>query len=308
MSQAERKDGSAPQDLPNSSYEWFARALAPDSETPIGLVPLVAVFERGLVTFRTGDVVHDVGAGTGRSSEFVIKKIPKEILPTVDFIISEPSADSRKMLEERLIPIGMKPPTIIKADGVSAVEATGNCDKIFLINAIHLFSEEDRSAVVRAAYGSLNPGGQFIVATTFIKGDIGREETKNLMIPWMRAIREKLSDEEKTIVEAAKQTHQRMVKWEPQRYIQEFTDAGFEVQSAESDVVMPLTREGYEGIAHYKLWNDDMVPGLPIDRQIEVVTTAFRKVWTEQLGRGETDISPRNTLVLVGRKPLAAAS
>lgn len=270
----------------------------PGKDITIGLAPLEVIFENGIVKFKPADRVHDVGAGTGRSTEYIHQKIGPDIFGDVTLVASEPDEAQRAELLERVPGV-----YLFDLDGVTAIERIPNCDKIFLLNAIHLFNEEDRSSAIKAAYRSLIPGGQFIISSTFITGDVGREEQRAFMIPWMRAIKEAQTEEEKAIVAEAGKDHARMVKWTPQRYLEEFEAVGFKIEFYQPDVLMPLTEEGYEGIGHYKPWNDDIVPGLDTDRQIEIVIGAIRKVWFDQLGRCETDISPRNTLVLVGRKP-----
>lgn len=298
MSQAERTDGSAAQ-LTNSSYEWFAKAKVPGRDITIGLVPLEVIFDSGVVKFKPTDRVHDVGAGTGRSTEYIQQKIGPDIYGDVTLVASEPDEAQRAELLQRVSGVHL-----FALDGVTAIESIPNCDKIFLINAIHLFGEKERSVVIKAAFNALNPGGQFIISSTFIVGDVSREEQRALMIPWMRMIKDMMTEQERDKVAEGAKIHARMVKWTPQKYLDEFNAVGFDVQFSQPDVLMPLTEEGCEGIAHYKPWNDDIVPGLDTDRQIEIVTSAVRKIWYEVLKRSKDDISPRNTLVVVARKPL----
>ena len=306
MSQAERTDGSAPQDLPNSHYEHFGRVLAPGSDVPVGLVPLEVVFEKGLVTFGKWDFIMDVGAGTGRSMEFVARHIPSEIRRYPILIMAEPDADSRRMIGDRLFPMSLNPPTIIDKDGIEAFRAyPGLLDKVFWINSVHMFPEDERVAAIRASIGSLKPGGQLVMTSAFTTKS--ETEQRELISPWIREARLRLTSTENAIVELAKEKGV-MRRWEAQRYLDELTNAGYEIEFADPAVEMPATGEAYEGIAHYSGWNDNLIPGLDRDRQVELMVGAFTKVWYKDLKREPQTVSPRRTLVLVARKPLAAAA
>lgn len=312
----------APTEIPNSSYEWFARAKVPrsylvqrglplDADLTIGLAPLDEAFKSGVVEFKVGDVIHDVGAGSGRSTEKIINEIPWTVWPNVHLIVSDPSPEQREELSKRI----PKHTLVIGADALMAISATSNVNKLFFINAVHMLPPAQRQRAFGLAYESLAPGGQFIMSTAFCEGDVPEEEAKQLMGPWMNLVLRSMTPEEREIVKKSKEKGvARMVKWLPQQYFDELTGAGLEVEYFEPDILMPITREGYEGICHYVPWNQDIIPvhddfrdKFSVDRQIELTTTAFRTVWLDRLGRDEESMSRRNTLVVVARKPLAAA-
>lgn len=284
------------QNLPKNSYEWFASALDPESQVPVGFVPLERVFETS-VKFSSGQKIHDVGAGTGRSLEYVLGKVPPEVLPTLKLVASEPSQENHAFLRERAGSVV----EIIEKDAVAAIAEVKGCDLIFFINAIHLLSDENKFRVISDAFDALTPGGLFVVSSTFIKEGIPEEEGR-FFGKWafntLRGGLKEFGEDPREVVKRLKDN--KLGFWSYKDYERTFEEEGFGVEM--EITTMPCTRESLEGICHYSVWNDHTIPGVEAGKAVDVSLWGLRKTW-EEMGKGDDDVIKRNTMVIVGRKP-----
>ena len=89
--------------------------------------------------------------------------------------------------------------------------------------------------------------------------------------------------------------------WDSDRYIEEVEEAGFEIELAEI-VQMPCTVESYRLISKDREWLANTMPGIPLEIASKVSIKAIDQLVESGKYRPE-DFMPRNTLVLVGRKP-----
>lgn len=293
-----------PEVFPKVSYEWFASAASRDSRVPVGFVPLEGVFETS-VRFSPGQRIHDVAAGTGRSLQYILTKVPPDIAATLALIASEPSTENHEVLRRR----AGHSVEIVEKDAVPAIAEVKNCDLIFFINAIHLLGDEDKVAAISAAYDSLSPGGLFVVSSTFIKEGIPKGE--DFFTKWafntFRALSE-FGEDRGEVIKRLKE--HKLEYWPAEQYRQVFEEAGFEVGMQMA--TMPCTLESIEGICHYWVWNGNTIPGVEADKAVDISLSGLHKTWAQMekdKGYDKDSVVNRNTMVIVARKPqlLAAA-
>ncbi|GEM_PF-4447842 len=289
-----------PEVFPKVSYEWFASAASRDSQVPVGFVPLERVFGTS-VRFSPGQKIHDVAAGTGRSLQYILTKVPPEIARTLKLVASEPSTENHEVLRRRAA-FNVE---IIEKDAVEAIAEVKNCDLIFFINAIHLLGDGDKVAAIRAAYDSLVPGGLFVVSSTFIKDGVPEEE-KEFFDKWpfntFKALGE-FGENPREVIRRVREN--KLIFWSSEQYQQAFEEAGFGVEMEMA--TMPCTLESIEGICHYSVWNGHTIPGVEAERAVDISLRGLHTTW-EGMKRDKDYIVNRNTMVIVGRKPQLPAA
>lgn len=292
---AERKPAET-QDLPQFSYEYFARSKNPQTGELVAFEPVNPIFEQGIIKFVLGDVVHDVGAGTGRSTENYRKFIPGQLLPSIASVASEPSEQSLAELKRRL---GDNVETL-QLDALDAVQAV-RANKVFLFHAIHLLSPEQRKQFLDLLIWNLPDDGVFALATSFIQEDVDKQEAEVLINPWMKQLyrRElvKRGVDAKRIIRDV--TKSKLDMWSAQQYIDLVRDRLDIVYQSLNPMYCGL--ESYEGINRYQLWIDRLVPGVDPVIASEALNASLHTAW-KAIGRDENSVSRRNTLVIVGRK------
>ncbi len=287
-----------PEVFPKVSYEWFASAASRDGQVPVGFVPLERVFGTS-VRFSPGRKIHDVAAGTGRSLQYILTKVPPEIVRTLQLVASEPSTENHEVLRRRA---GLSV-EIVEKDAVPAIAEVKDCDLIFFINAIHLLGDEDKVAAISAAYDSLSPGGLFVVSSTFIEEGIPKGE--DFFTKWafntFRALGE-FGEDRGAVIKRLREN--KLGFWPAEQYRQAFEEAGFGVDMEMA--TMPCTLESIEGICHYSVWNGNTIPGVEAQKAMDISLLGLHRTW-EQMGKSADSIVNRNTMVIVGRKPQLSA-
>lgn len=306
----EAKTPAEPTFIPPFSYEYFVRTCDPKTGEYVAFVPLEPVFSSGIITFNKGDLLHDVGAGAGRSSEYLLSQIPPHIRATISLVVSEPSEDFLKLtqsIEKFDNAVGHF--CAIEFDANRALGMLRDLDAITFLNGIHLVDERERDDVTRKAYEVLKPGGKFLVSTTFIEEWADKVEKKRFIDPWMLRVFKKelpaLGVDPRPILRNLHKV--KLSMWKAERYRESFRQAGFEILMGDSNdqpefQIMPCTLASYEGICRYPVWINNILPGVDLERGSAALTSALKRTW-EELGRDENSISPRNTLVVVARKP-----
>src|SRR3990167_2030114 len=86
MVEAQKPAGTA-KDI---SYKYFAEQIDRETGVPVGLVPLEAVFDRGLIDFPENAKWHDVGSGVFASTKYILSKIPTQIRKSLTVVTSDP--------------------------------------------------------------------------------------------------------------------------------------------------------------------------------------------------------------------------
>lgn len=278
------------------SYEWFARSIDPETKIPVGFVPLESVFSGGAVEFSYCSKLHDVGAGTGRSTEYLLSKVPVDRRKTLDLVVSEPSGENQPSILRRLGSIAR----LLQKDAQEAIRLERDCDVISIINAIHLFPEDLRVELLRESFNSLSADGSLIVSTTFIEEGIPDYEQPffNKWMSNMFRMLVKFNEDARAVIRRVRESKLQM--WPAEKYEEAFAQAGF--RHFESFIQsMPCTLESLRGICHYPVFTSHILPGIDPKKAAVIASRTVKQTW-EQFGRGDHDVSPRNTLVLVGRK------
>jgi len=291
-----QKPAGTEKNLPPFSYEYYARSRNPQTGELVAFEPVNPIFELGIVKFNRGDVIHDVGAGTGGSTLNYRRFIPPEILPDVISIASEPSEESFNELKQNL---GGCVQTY-QLDGIKAVKSI-NANKVFLFHAIHLFSPKERVKFEKSVAGNLPDEGEHVLVTSFIEEDVPKEEQEVLIQPWMKFLfRRQLPQmgiDPRRIL--AKLKEQKLRMWKAEKYVRL---VGKRLQVVYQSLnTMYCGLKSYEGINKYPVWIEHLLPGLDYETASEALTKSLRTVW-ERIGREEASVSPRNTLVIVAKK------
>jgi len=294
--------GSARPKIPRLSYEYFAKQVDQKTNEAVGFVPLEDVFASGRVCFSEGDVVHDVGAGPGYSTEYLQSYVPDCKKKSVIWIASEPTSSNCEQIKTRF---GEENVCALNLDAIEAVKVVRYSTKIFFLNGIHMLEPAERIEFFRQSFESLGPRGQLVITSAFTSEAVDEQVQRDVLNPWMIAVfREAksrgvdLGDLKEGLEIVKKQV------WSIDRYRQEILDAGFQPDFFET-LDMPCNWETYRRISHYEGWNQRTLPDLK-DRQAAVINFTALKKTMRRLGKSWNDPAPRNTLVMVARKPKAA--
>ena len=293
MVEARQQPAGTPREI---SYKFFAAQIDRDTGIPVGLFPLEIAFQRNCLQFRHDTKWHDVGAGVFASTKHIASKIPPDVRRTMTLVASDPLFDPESAHEFALQMAQQFGDYVIMRDFAnSAVAREIDCALITMINMIHLVPEEKRVDLLRAANSSLEASGKLTIETSFIHNWNVDRRTLVFQIAWIRAKGDLLK------LYGYEPPKSAFPMWDSDRYIKEVKEAGFEIQLAEI-VQMPCTVESYRLISQDREWLENTMPGIPPEIASEVSVKAIDQL----IGSGRyqlEDLMPRNTLVLVGRKP-----
>ncbi|MBI4037569.1 hypothetical protein HY382_00815 [Candidatus Curtissbacteria bacterium] len=291
---------------PDLSYK-FSEQIDVSTGLPVGLVPLEIVRRKSyLNNIRPNAIYHDIGGGTGASARYILSMIPADVKEGMRVIISEPYNYIPHTVRQEIVK-EVDELVIIKSAAVSSAGLI-EADVSSLINMVHLIPKGDRVEMWKRLFDASPIGSVGIVSTTFITDWIPEELHANRVAyffqAWMmqiaRRAKEVLSDEVFAEFRARKKT-EKLSLLDSNGLIQEIIGAGFEIEH-KSNETMPCNVESYDLIRYDKEWIDFITPVIEPAQACEIQGYALQKTMKEKDLTLE-DRMPRNTLVLVFRKP-----
>lgn len=286
---------------PKSTYAPFSEQTDKKTGLPVGLVPLEVLFQQNKLKLDQVFRWHDVGVGLWASTRYFLDRFPYKNLQALEVVTSEPfpeTVDTRP----RNIAANIARYTFIEARANEAVGAVRNCDLITFINMIHLVGADERRKLFRETIDSLVEEKHAVLSTSFIDNWSPNARVQDLINNWQWA----------SVREAARQgadikaMKQEMVKlaeerWSSEQYIEEVKQAGFYIEHASIEE-MPCTLDSYRRIIEEGSWRSGMLPTVD-DKVAYEISKSTLLALVERRGLNFDHPMPRNTLVLVVRKP-----
>lgn len=282
----------------------FSEQIDQKTGIPVGLVPLEVVRRKGLLeNIPFSSTYHDIGGGTGASARHILSMIGADTKSGMSVVISEPfncvGSEAREDISNQVESL-----TIYRNEAVSAAGIV-DADVASLINMVHLIPKEDRKVMWKRLFESSRLA---IIITTFIQNwipDEYREQVGGFMETWMMRIARDakgfLSDEDFAEFRRRKKEN-KLPLLDSDELVGELTSAGFEVEH-QSIETMPCTVESYDLIRYDEEWLSFITPGIKPELASIIQGGALRKV-VEAKGLDAKTPMPRNTLVVVARKPM----
>ena len=297
-------EAKKPAETPDLSYK-FSEQIDFKTGIPVGLVPLEVIRQKDLLRILQGSVYHDIGGGTGSSARYVLSLLPESVRPTIVAVVSEPYNDLS--LENKIaIRNQTRDLIVLKIDASSAAGTVG-AELTSTVNVVHLLEKDERLQLWERLFDTSSDASQHIISTTFVKNWIPREEKRKIesfMLSWSlqisRELRKKLTKEEYAQFQAGHKL-EKLPLLDEAELVGEITEAGFEIQH-QSIETMPCTLESYDFIRYDPEWLKFTTRGIDPKLASEVQGVALRKVMDEK-GWTMSEPMPRNTLVIVARKP-----
>jgi ubiquinone/menaquinone biosynthesis C-methylase UbiE len=244
-----------------------------------------------LAALRPGQLVVDLGAGTGAVTRLLVAEVASH--PGAEVIAVEPSESALEVARRNLENI--RGAVVSFAQGGAeklSVLVRRPADAVFFCNAIHLVRE--KAVALAEVSGTLREGGTFSFNTSFYQGAEPPEAEQFYRRWMMRAMRvlKKRYDlmPERTKVEAR-------VRLSEEEYLQLLKDQGFQVQKKEV-MKVEMSLEALEDISEYSLWIEGVLPGVPLEQGSVALKEGAREAFAE-LGLKS---SPRNWLLVVASK------
>lgn len=300
--------GNNPTNLTEAPY-YFSDQIDYETNVPVGMVPLESVYRQNPTLFKVnpGSKIHDVGVGRGGSIDFILSKVPPEVLPTLTVVTSDPYPEEESPLE-RLANV-VRSHTFIKDVANEAIVRVKNCDLISLVNMIHLVPEEQRKDLFGLVRDSLANKGRMIISTTFIEEWSPNEAVTKIVDDWtMAKVKEVAKRGIFTVREFVTRLREHALKtWEAKKYIEEVKKAGFRIlfpldpENIELQT-MPGTAESYRLISYDREWSGHTMPGIDYKTAAEISSKTL-KVVLQRKGWRDDHPLPRKTLVVVAQKP-----
>lgn len=245
-----------------------------------------------LTNLRPGQLVVDLGAGTGAVTRLLAEKVGQPSTPEAEVIAIEPS-DAIEVARRNLENFGEAVVRFVQGGAERLSQLVKKpVDAIFFCNAIHLVHEKDH--VLREVRRTLREEGTFSFNTSFYQG-AEPPEAEQFYRRWMMKALRVLKTRyglmpQRTKVEA----RQRLTEEDYTKLLQ---DNGFRVVRQEvMTVQMPLG--GFEDISEYSLWIEGVMPGVPLAAGAESLKAGAREAFAEL---GLTS-SPRNWLLVVASR------
>lgn len=226
------------------------------------------------VGLKPGWQVVDLACGTGAVSELIIERIRSARGASIVGV--DLSADALAEARRRLQSFRGAAVELIQARVEEVAQfVRQQVDAVFLCNAIHYL--QDKRAVLEAAYRALRQGGRFAFNTTFFEG-AQPPDTLGFYRRWMlkalRTLKERYGESpSRTKVEARQQLT-------PDEYRTLLSQVGFEIVSQEL-VTVAVPQNGWLAISKFSDFASGALPGVSLDRAVEILSTALRQTFAE---------------------------